>query len=231
MIALLAPCLVQAHRPNLLQAMRAVGEAMGWEQVIPRGQTCCGLPAWEAGFEDAARDAARRTVELFREADVVLTPSAACHTMLTRHLPQLLADTPNAGGAQALAQKTRLWCDAVADEQDVLLPKLRFTGRVMLLDACARGFSKEFRALIQAIPGLTLVESLGDCCSFSHDLSRRHPDLARAMAESQATVLRRRHLDVILANEPGCLLQLAPHYQTKTQSILLHPAEFLANLF
>ena len=230
MISLHVPCLVQARRPKLLRAMRAVGDALGWEQTIPRGQTCCGLPAWEAGFEDAARDAARRTVQLFREADVVLTPSAACLIMLTRRIPELLADDAEAGGAQALARKTRLWSDAVADEQDVLLPKLRFSGRALLLDSCSRGFSDDFREMIAAIPGLTLVDSLSDCCSFSHDLSRRHPHLARAIAESQAAVLRRRRLDVILINEPGCLLQLQPYCRAEAGPVLLHPAEFLAGI-
>jgi len=230
MIALHVPCLVQARRPKLLRAMRVVGEALGWEQTIPRGQTCCGLPAWQAGFEDAARDAARRAVSLFSSADVVLTPSAACLTMLTQRIPELLADDPKAGGAQALARKTRLWCDAVATERDILAPKLRFSGRALLLDSCSRGFSDDFRALLTAIPDLILVESLDDCCSFSHDLSRRHPDIAAAIAESQAAVLRRRKLDAILVNEPGCLLQLAPFCQTPTRSALLHPAEFLASI-
>jgi L-lactate dehydrogenase complex protein LldE len=227
MIALHVPCLVQAQRPELLQAMRTGGEALGWEQTIPRGQTCCGLPAWQAGFEDAAREAARRTVYLFGNANTVLTPSAACLTMLTRRIPELLADDAKAEGAQALARKTRLWCDAVADGGDVLLSRLRYTGRVMLLDSCARGFGEGFRSLIEAIPGVTLVESLGDCCSFSHDLSRRHPDIANAIAESQAAVLRRR-LDVVLINEPGCLIQLQPFFSMERGAKLYHPAEFLA---
>lgn len=230
MIALHIPCLAQARRPQLLRAMREVGEALGWRQTIPRGQTCCGLPAWQAGFEDAARDAARRTVHLFRQADVVLTPSAACLTMLTQRIPELLAHDPEAGGALALARKTRLWSDAVAAERDVLLPKLHFSGRALMLGSCSHGFSDDFRALIAAIPGLALLESLSDCCSFSHDLSRRHPDIAAAIAESQAAVLRRRKLDVILINEPGCLLQLAPFCQTPPRSALLHPAEFLASI-
>ena len=228
MIALHVPCLLQARRPRAVQAMLAVGEALGWEQTAPRGQTCCGLPAWEAGFEDAARDAARRTVQLFADADRVLTPAATCWTMLTRRIPALLADSPHGAAAQALARKTLLWSDAVAAEGERLLPRMRFSGRVMLLHACARGFDDEFRGLVEAIPGLTLVESLGDCCSYSHDLSRHHPDIAAAMAETQAALLRRRRLDAVVVNEPGCLMQLGPQCQASHSPALLLPAEFLA---
>jgi L-lactate dehydrogenase complex protein LldE len=230
MIALHSPCLVQARRPKLLRAMRVVGEALGWEQTVPRGQTCCGLPAWEAGFEDVARDAARRTVYLLRGADVILTPSAVCYPMLTEHIPALLAGEPQSGGADALARKTRLWSEYLAENGEALLLRLRFSGRVMLQDSCVRGFSEAFRAFIAAIPGLTLVESLGDCCTFSHDLSRRHPDIAGAIAESQAAVLSRRKLDVVLINEPGCLVQLQPYCRESRNTLLLHPAEFLARL-
>ncbi len=230
MIALHAPCLVQARRPRLLRAMRQVGETLGWEQTIPRGQTCCGLPPWEAGFDDVARGAARRTVQLFRDAAVVLTPSAACLQMITLRIPALLADDPEAGGAQALARKTRLWCDYFAENGAPLIPRLRFSGRVVLLESCSHGFGGAFRSFLAAIPGLTLLEPLGDCCSFSHDLSRRHPDIADAIAESQAALLRPRRIDVIITNEPGCLLQLAPYFKAKKEPALLHPAEFLAAL-
>jgi len=212
---------------RLLRAMREVGAALGWEQSVPRGQTCCGLPAWEAGFEDAARDAAQRCVHLFRNADIALTPSAACLPMFTQRIPALLANDPE---AQALAHKTRSWCDAVAEQSGVLLPKLRFSGRVMLFSACSQPFSHAFHELIAAIPGVTLIEGLGDCCNFSHDLSRRRPEIAKSIAETQAAILRRRRLDVILVNEPGCLIQLAPFFRTKSGPKLLHPAEFLAGL-
>lgn len=230
-IALHVPCLVQAQRPGLLRAMQRVGAALGWEQTIPRGQTCCGLPAWEAGFEDAARVAAGRMVQHFRDADVVLTPSAACLTMFASHMPALLAVDPEAGGAQALARKAHLWSDFVAERgAAALASRLRFSGRVLLLPSCARGFSDDFQALLAAIPGLTLLSGLDDCCSYSHDLARRHPEIAAAIAEKQAAVVRLLHPDVVLSNEPGCLLQLAP-YSRRTKAtglVLLHPAEFLA---
>ena len=230
MIALHAPCLVQARRPQLLRAMRAVGKALGWEQTIPRGQTCCGLPAWEAGFDDVARDAARRTVQLFRDAAVVLTPSAACMEMITQRMPALLADDPEAGGAQALARKTRTWCDYLAENGGPMLPRLRFSGRAVLLESCSHEFGGAFRSFLSAIPGLTLLESLGDCCSFSHDLNRRHPDIIDAIAESRVALLRQRPVDVIITNEPGCLMMLAPYFKAQKHPSLLHPAEFLAAL-
>ncbi|RUA17092.1 MAG: hypothetical protein DSY55_02760 [Clostridia bacterium] len=227
MIALHTPCLAQTHRPRLLDAMLQIGDVLGWKQTAPKRQTCCGLPAWEAGYQNAARVAAQRTIHLFRDATTVLTPSASCLPMLTQHIPELLTDYPEAEAAQALAQKTRSWCCKVAEQSQTLLPHLQFSGRVMLLSACPTPPCTDFYQLLSAIPGLKMAEPAGDCPSFSHDLARRHPDISAGIAETFARPLYSSRVDVILINEPGCLMQLAPHF-TKNRPRLLHPAEFLA---
>ncbi len=231
MIALHAPCLVQAHRPQLMQAMQRVGQALGWELTIPKGQTCCGLPAWEAGFEDAARDAARHTVRLFQDAEAVVTPSTACLTMFQQHIPDLLAADPLAAEARALAQKARSWCSLVGEHSERLGGhQLRYEGRIVLLDVCNAPGCDVCRSLFEAIPGLTILRSPVRCCSFSHDLSRRHPDIAGAIAETIAAPLLHSRADAILVHEPGCLWRLGHLFRGKDTPHLLHPAEFLAAL-
>ena len=230
MIALHVPCLAQAQRPSLLRAMQRVGKALGWEFTTPKGQTCCGLPAWEGGFEDAARDAARRTVRLFQDADTVVTPSTACLTMLREHIPGLLAQDTLAAEARALAAKTQSWCAWIAGDIETLASRLRFQGRIILLDVCNAPRCTTCQTLFQAIPGLILLQTPGRCCSFSHDLSRRHPDIAAAIAETVAAPLLHSRADAILVHEPGCLWRLGPLFQGEDTPHLLHPAEFLAAL-
>lgn len=227
MIALHTPCLAHIYRPRLLDAMLQVGDVLGWKQTVPKHQTCCGLPAWEAGYQDAARAAARRTIHLFEDAATVLTPSASCLPMLTQYIPELLADYPEAEAAQALALKTESWCCEVAKQGAALLPHLQFSGRVMLLSACPTPPCTDFRAFLSAVQGLKMIDPPGDCSSFSHDLARRHPDIAAGIAETFARPLYSSRVDVILINEPGSLMQLAPYF-TKKHPRLLHPAEFLA---
>lgn len=227
MIALHVPCLAHTHRPHLLKAMLQIGDILGWNQTVPTHQTCCGLPAWEAGYQNTARIAAQRTIRLFRDATTVLTPSASCLPMLTQYIPELLTDYSEAEAAQALAQKTRSWCCEVAERSQTLLPHLQFSGRVMLLSACSSPPCTDLYKLLSAIPGLKMIDPPGDCPSFSHDLARRHPDISAGIAETFARPLYSSRADVILVNEPGSLMQLAPYF-TKKRPRLLHPAEFLA---
>ena len=227
MIALHVPCLAQAHRPQLVRAMLQVGEKLGWDQTIPKGQTCCGLPAWEAGEVDAARAAARRLIAQFRDADRVLTPSPACLGMF-RRLPQVLEGDALQADARALAEKTAGWCAFLLEQWPQVLPRVRFSGRVVWLKTCGADASDAWVEALAAVPQLTLVRSPVRCCSFSHDLSRRHPDLARAIAQTTAGPLQYVRADVVLVEEPGCLWRMAPIVKGKSQARWMHPAEWLA---
>ena len=42
---------------------------------FPGGQTCCGQPAFNAGFHQPARDVARRNLSLFADAEYIIVPS------------------------------------------------------------------------------------------------------------------------------------------------------------
>ncbi len=226
--ALHIPCLVQAHRPQLMKAMLQVGDALGWRLTVPKGQTCCGLPAWEAGYEDAARAAAERTIKLFATADSVLTPSIACLKMLQTHIPDLLGEeNPE---ASALAHKSRSWCTMLGPYIDDLRQRIRYAGRIILLESCGAPYCPECRTLFEHIEGLKILHSPVSCCSFRHDFARRFPSIATSIAETVALPLVHTRADAILVHEPGCLHRLAPFFQGSDSPRLLHPAEFIAAL-
>ena len=55
---------------------------------------CCGLPAFEAGYEVEARKLARRNFEIFKEEgiDEIITACPACYKMLSQDYPEMLPD-------------------------------------------------------------------------------------------------------------------------------------------
>ncbi len=54
-VALFVTCLVDLHRPSVGFASIALLEAAGCTVEVPRAQTCCGQPAYNAGDRDTAR--------------------------------------------------------------------------------------------------------------------------------------------------------------------------------
>ena len=120
-LALHATCTAQAFRPSVTNAMLQLGNRLGLDLSVPNGQTCCGLPAWDAGLMAEARTAARQTLAAFAGYDAVVTPSTSCLKMLRQDIPNLLAGEPDAAAAQALAARSSTWADYLVDNVGLTL--------------------------------------------------------------------------------------------------------------
>src|ERR1700728_2537283 len=106
-VALFVTCLVDLYRPTVGFAAIRLLEDAGCQVEVPRAQTCCGQPAYNAGDRATARDLARGILDAFRGYDYVVAPSGSCGGMLKHHLPHLFDDDPELRArADALAART-----------------------------------------------------------------------------------------------------------------------------
>lgn len=110
-VALFVTCVVDLVRPDAAVAAVALLRAAGSAVSCPTGQTCCGQPAWNAGFADEAAAVARTSMEALERdpAEHVVVPAGSCATMIRRYWPQLfaLAGRPGeAERAQRVAERT-----------------------------------------------------------------------------------------------------------------------------
>ncbi|HQU05459.1 MAG TPA: (Fe-S)-binding protein, partial [Acidocella sp.] len=94
-IALFVTCLVDLHRPSIGFAAISLLEAAGCLVEVPRAQTCCGQPAYNAGDRATARELGLGLLTAFAAYDYVVAPSGSCAGMLSKHLPHLFDDDPN----------------------------------------------------------------------------------------------------------------------------------------
>jgi len=105
-VGLFVTCLVDMHRPSVGFAAIKLLERAGCRVDVPRAQTCCGQPAYNAGDRRTARDLAVGIVAAFQGYDYVVVPSGSCAGMLKHHLPHLFDDDPNLRSrADALASR------------------------------------------------------------------------------------------------------------------------------
>ncbi len=66
MASLFVTCIVDQFYPEVGESTVRVLERLGVDVDFPRGQTCCGQPAFNAGYWSDARPLARRFIETFR---------------------------------------------------------------------------------------------------------------------------------------------------------------------
>src|SRR5438132_3054330 len=106
-VALFVTCLGDVFYPEVGEATVRLLHRLGIAVDFPLGQTCCGQPAFNAGFHQPAKDVARRNLALFANAEYIIVPSGSCAAMWRGFYPELFADDPVLGEqAEALAART-----------------------------------------------------------------------------------------------------------------------------
>ena len=89
-IGLFIPCYVDALYPHVGVATYKLLKSLGLDVEYPLGQTCCGQPMANAGFESMAEGLAEKMDALFAGFDHVVAPSASCAAFVKLNYPHVL---------------------------------------------------------------------------------------------------------------------------------------------
>ena len=237
-IAFFVTCLVDLHRPSVGFASISLLEAAGCTVEVPRTQTCCGQPAYNAGDRATTRELALGIITAFAAYDYVVVPSGSCAGMLSKHLPHLFDDDPNLRAqADSLAAKT-------FELTAFLVDVMRFTPNPPPLpaiatyhDSCAGlrelGVKTQPRALLAAVPGLMLTEMTEPelCCGFGGTFCVKYPDISTRMVTDKTADIEATNAGLLLAGDMGCLLNIAGRLSRGNAQVQVrHVAEVLAGI-
>lgn len=233
--ALLVTCLVDQFFPEVGEAAVRLLERSGRRVEFPAAQTCCGQPAFNAGYRDEARRLARRAVEVFEPYDEVVVPSGSCAAMARVHYPELLADDPGwHRRARRLAGRV-VELTELLDREGFDAGASTFAGKVACHLSCHLlrdlGVAGAPRSLLARVPGVELVELAGAdvCCGFGGAFAVKMADLSAAMLDDKLAAAEASGADVLTAADCGCLMHLRGALQRRGSRLAtLHVAEILA---
>ena len=108
-VAYFVQCLADRFAPEQAKAAIDVLRACGARVVVPAGQHCCGLPAYDAGDRRTARRMAKQTIAALERAaaDYVVAAAASCAIAIVHDYAHLLRDEPAwRARAERLAART-----------------------------------------------------------------------------------------------------------------------------
>jgi len=237
-VALFVTCLVDLYRPSVGFAAIALLERAGCVVSVPEVQTCCGQPAYNAGDRATAREIARGVVDAFTGFDHVVVPSGSCGAMISHHYPALFGDDPEyRGRAEALAARTHELTAFLADVMGVTSVAGEHAGIVTYHDSCSGlrelGVKAQPRALLGAVPGLTLKEMAEPeiCCGFGGTFCVKYPEISTRMVSDKTRDITATGAQTLLAGDLGCLLNMAGRLKREGSPIKVrHVAEVLAGM-
>jgi L-lactate dehydrogenase complex protein LldE len=220
-VQLFATCLGDLLFPAAVADAETLLREAGCEVLFPRGQTCCGQPAYNSGHRAAARRIARTFARAFAPNVPVVVPSGSCATMLTRYVPELLGRDP-----------WEVWeLSAFLDAHGIALPQRNAARTVAYHDSCHM-----LRELHVAEAPRNLLRSSGAevrelarpdlCCGFGGTFSIRQPEVSVAMADDKLAGAR--GVDALVSADPGCLMQLRGRASRTNGTRVVHLATALA---
>ena len=222
-VALFVTCLVDTIYPEVGMATVELLERHGVEVIFPVEQTCCGQPAFNAGFRDEARVLARRFLDIFEplvrrgEVEAIVAPSGSCTTM-TSHFYSVLFESPaNAAErhrAEALAAVTFELTEFLVDVLGVTDTGAHFQGKLTYHACChllrELGIDQQPRTLLANVDGAELVELAGaeECCGFGGLFSVKNPGISTAMGQRKCVNLAQSDADVVALCDVSCMTQI-----------------------
>ncbi|CAG0987887.1 Lactate utilization protein A [Burkholderiales bacterium] len=238
-VGLFVTCLVDMMRPSIGFAALKLLDRPGVETVVPGRQTCCGQPAYNSGDRPDAIALARKFVAEFEEFDYVVAPSGSCGGMVRTHYPELLSGDPAwKARAERLAAKTYELTQFLVDVLGVESVSGRFDGTVTYHDSCAGlrelGVKAQPRALLAAVPGLTLAEmtECETCCGFGGTFSLKFGEISSRLADDKCRHVEASGADALVLGDLGCMLNIEGRLRRRghASTQVLHVAEVLAGV-
>ena len=237
-VSLFVTCMVDNLFPNTGIATVNILDHLGIDVDFPAGQTCCGQPAFNAGFWDDARPVATHFLHVFADAELIVTPSGSCASMVAHYYPELFKHEPR------LYEKAVRIASITWELSEYLVDGLGITAldaslpatNVAFHHAChglrLGGIKKQAQTLVESIDGVTVVELPGseECCGFGGLFSVKMAAVSNAMLQTKLKNVRAAAADVILTGDAGCLAQINGGLERADETAkVVHTAEFIAN--
>ncbi len=230
-VALFTGCLMNAvyHRTHL--ATIDVLVANGYQVVIPE-QTCCGALAHHSGETDIAASLAAQnlTTMLAAEPDWIVVNAAGCGSTLKEY-QDIVSNHPLGSEFSTKVVDIMELLAKQPLEGEPVAPPLTVTYHAACHLHHAQGVQDEPYQVLKQIAGLKLIPLIEAdmCCGSAGVYNIAHPDLSGQILAEKMMHLEKTQADVVLAANPGCMLQLESGIrQTGLSMKVMHPVELLA---
>jgi len=230
------PCFIDQLYPNTAMNMVKVLEKAGCTVHYNTEQTCCGQPAFNAGFWDPCREVGEKFIRDFSNNRPVIMPSASCAGMVRNYYQEIFHNTTNHHAVKNLQKN-------VFELSEFLVNVLQVTDFGARLDAVATyhdscsglreiGIKKEPRELLSKVAGLELreMEETETCCGFGGTFSVKYEPIAVGMAEQKVLHAEKTEARVLISTDSSCLMHLEGFMKKQNSNVrAMHLADVLAS--
>ena len=235
-VQLFIPCFVDQLYPQTAFNMIKVLEKAGCTVTYNEQQTCCGQPAFNAGFRSESKDVCSKFIRDFAGTDYVIAPSASCVGFVRNYYPTLFENSSVLNDVKALQTRVFEFSEFLVNILKIEDFGASLNARATYHDSCAGlrecHIKSEPRRLLAKVRGLELVEmnDVETCCGFGGTFAVKFESISIGMADQKVTNASQTNAEYIISTDLSCLMHIEGYAKHKGLPIQgMHLADVLAH--
>ena len=235
-VQLFIPCFVDQLYTETAFNMVKVLEKATCEVHYNTSQTCCGQPAFNAGFWNEARDVASKFLKDFDTTDYIVAPSASCVGFVKNYYGKLFENSASHNKVKELGSRIFEFSAFLTDVLKITNYGAMLNAKATYHDSCAAlrecKIKEGPRQLLKNVKGLELVEMVDNetCCGFGGTFAVKFDAISIAMADQKVNHALATGAEYIISTDTSCLLHIDGYIKGKGLPIkTMHLADVLAS--
>jgi L-lactate dehydrogenase complex protein LldE len=235
-VQIFIPCFVDQLYPGTGFNMVKVLEKAGCTVTYNPAQTCCGQPAFNAGFWNEAKSVCTKFLKDFSGSDYIVSPSASCVGFIRNYYTKLFDNS-------SLHHEVADTGKRIFELSEFLVNVLKvedfgatLEGKATYHDSCAGlrecRIKQEPRKLLSHVKGLEITEmnDVETCCGFGGTFAVKFEGISIGMGEQKVENALATGAKYLISTDISCLMHLQGYINHKSYSLqTLHLADVLAN--
>lgn len=233
-VSLFVTCLGELFYQEASKDMVEVLERLGCDIDFPKGQICCGQPAYNSGYRKDAQKAAKQMISTFEDSEYVVTPSGSCAGMFKEYPALLKEDLEWHERAKRVANKTYEFTQFIVNVLGIEDVGATYPAKATYHTSChmiriLNETESPFK-LLKHVKGLDLLplENSYDCCGFGGTFAVKMVPISEQMVDEKVRHVEKSGADIMITADGGCLMNIKGRINRKGKPIeVKHIAQIL----
>ena len=235
-IQLFIPCFVDQLFPDTAFNMIKVLEKAGCNVRYNPSQTCCGQPAFNAGFWDQAKPVCSKFIKDFSGTDYIVAPSASCVGFVRNYYSKLFENSSLHHEVTDIGKRIFEFSEFMIQVLKIENVGAKLKGKATYHDSCAGlrecKIKSEPRKLLLHVEGLELTElnDVETCCGFGGTFAVKFEPISIGMADQKVENALATGAEYLISTDLSCLMHLQGYINYKGYKLqTMHLADVLAS--
>ena len=234
-VQLFIPCFMDQLYPEVGMNTVKILEKVGCEVVYNDNQTCCGQPAFNAGFMKESKSVCTKFLKDFSGDEIIVAPSGSCVGFIRSNMDALFGDGLHKEDATRIKNNIYELTEFLLDVKKVDDLGASFDAKATYHDACGAlrecGIKEGPRRLLSKVKGLELIENKESetCCGFGGTFAIKYEPISIGMAQTKVQSALETEAEYMISTDVSCLMHLEGYINKQDVKLkTMHIADVLS---